>query len=108
MQKTEQDVERFQVEKLKVEVHSNSEAAGAAAAKASADVLKKLAASGKKIGVIFATGASQIDALKALTSIPGLPWSQVDGFHMDDYIGLPLDHPASFRGYLEEKLVRKV
>ena len=108
MQKTDQDVEHFQVEKLKVEVHPNREAAGASAAYASAEALKKLAALGKRIGVIFATGASQIDALKALTSIPGLPWSQVDGFHMDDYIGLPLDHPASFRGYLEEKLVRKV
>jgi glucosamine-6-phosphate deaminase len=108
MQKTDQDVEHFQVEKLKVEVYPSREVAGAAAANASAEALKKLAASGKKIGVIFATGASQIDALKALTSIPGLPWSQVDGFHMDDYIGLPLDHPASFRGYLEEKLVRRV
>src|SRR6185437_3285097 len=32
----------------------------------------------------------------------------VDGFHMDDYVGLPLDHPASFRAYLEEKLVKRV
>jgi glucosamine-6-phosphate deaminase len=108
MQKTDWGVEYFQVGKLKVEVHPNREAAGAAAANASAAALKKFTASGKKIGVIFATGASQIDALKALTSIPGLPWSQVDGFHMDDYIGLPLDHPASFRNYLEEKLVQKV
>jgi glucosamine-6-phosphate deaminase len=108
MQNTDRNVRYFQVEKLKVEVHSSREAAGAAAADASAEALKKLAALGKNIGVIFATGASQIEALKVLTAIPGLPWSQVDGFHMDDYIGLPLDHPASFRGYLEEKLVRKV
>jgi glucosamine-6-phosphate deaminase len=108
MQKTDQDVEYFRVEKLKVEVHSSREAAGAAAANASAQALKTLAASGKNFGVIFATGASQMEALKSLTAIPGLPWRRVDGFHMDDYIGLPLDHPASFRGYLEEKLVRKV
>jgi len=108
MQKTDPDVEHFQVEKLKVEVHPNREAAGAAAASASAEALKKLAARSKNVAVIFATGASQIEALKVLTAIPSLPWSQVDGFHMDDYIGLPLDHPASFRGYLEERLVRKV
>jgi glucosamine-6-phosphate deaminase len=108
MLKTDRDVESFRVEKLKVEVHPSREAAGAAAASASAEALKKLAASGQNFGVIFATGASQIEALKVLTAIPGLPWTQVDGFHMDDYIGLPLDHPASFRGYLEEKLVRKV
>jgi len=108
MQKIDQDVDNFQVEKLKVEVHSSREAAGAAAAKASAEALKKLAVAGKNFGVIFATGASQIEALKVLTAIPALPWSRVEGFHMDDYIGLPLDHPASFRGYLEERLVRKV
>ena len=108
MLKSDLDVEYFQVEKLKVEVHSSREAAGAAAAKASVEALKKLAARGKNFGVIFATGASQMEALKSLTAMPGLPWSQVDGFHMDDYIGLPLDHPASFRGYLEERLVRKV
>lgn len=100
--------EYFQVEKLKVEVHPSSEAAGAAAANASAGALKKLATLGKTFGVIFATGASQIETLKALTAIRSLPWNQVDGFHMDDYVGLPLNHPASFRAYLEQKLVSKV
>jgi glucosamine-6-phosphate deaminase len=108
MLKADRDVEYFQVEKLKVEVYSSREAVGAAAAKASAEALKKLAALGKNFGVIFATGASQIEVLKVLTAIRDLPWSRVDGFHVDDYIGLPLDHAASFRGYLEEKLVGKV
>ena len=108
MQKAHPGVEYFQVERLKVEVHPSSEAAGAAAAHASAEALKRLAVSGKVIGVIFATGASQIETLKVLATIPGLPWKQVDGFHMDDYLGLPLDHPASFRAYLEEKLVERV
>jgi glucosamine-6-phosphate deaminase len=108
MQKTNPDAAYFQVQKLKVEVHPSTEAAGAAAAKASAEALKELARSRKKFGVIFATGASQIETLKALTAMPGLPWRQVDGFHMDDYVGLPLNHPASFRAYLEQKLVDKV
>jgi glucosamine-6-phosphate deaminase len=108
MEKLTSEVEEFQVEKLKVQVHPSREAAGAAAAKATADSIKALAAARKIFSVIFATGASQIETLKALTAIPGLPWAQIDGFHMDDYVGLPLDHPASFRAYLEEKLVRKV
>jgi glucosamine-6-phosphate deaminase len=108
MPKSDQDVQYFQVEKIKVEVHPSREAAGAAAAHAAADALQRLAATRKSFGVIFATGASQIETLKALTAIPGLPWNQVVGFHMDDYVGLPLDHPASFRGYLEEKLTQKV
>lgn len=107
MQNTDRDVEQFQVEKLKIEVHPSREAAGAAAAKAAAEALQRLAQS-DRIGVVFATGASQIETLKYLTSIPNLPWRQVDGFHVDDYIGLPSNHIASFRPYLEEKLVRKV
>ena len=108
MQTITPGAEHFQVEKLKIEVHSSSEAAGVAAANASAEALKKLATLRKTFGVIFATGASQIETLKALTAIPNLPWKQVDGFHMDDYVGLPLNHPASFRAYLEQKLVSKV
>src|SRR5215469_15517674 len=108
MQNTGREIARFEIEKLKVEVHPSREAAGIAAASASAEALKKMTASGTNVAVIFATGASQIETLKALTNISGLPWNKVDGFHMDDYVGLRLDHPASFRAYLEENLVKKV
>lgn len=108
MQKTTPGVQRFHVEKLKVEVHPTTEAAGAAAANASAQAIRELGEAGKPVAVIFATGASQIATLKALTAISGLPWNQVDGFHMDDYVGLPLNHPASFRAYLEQNLINKV
>jgi glucosamine-6-phosphate deaminase len=104
---TDRGIERFQVEKLKIEVHPSREAAGVAAAKAAAETLQSLTQSAQ-IGVVFATGASQIETLKYLTSIPNLPWQKVDGFHVDDYIGLPSNHKASFRPYLEEKLVKKV
>jgi len=58
--------------------------------------------------VIFATGVSQMQTLDALTSIEGLPWDKIRGFHMDEYIGISADHPASFRWYLRERLTRKV
>jgi glucosamine-6-phosphate deaminase len=60
------------------------------------------------VGVIFATGASQLETLNALTGIPDLPWDHVAGFHMDEYVGLPSDHPASFRRYLRENLTSRV
>jgi glucosamine-6-phosphate deaminase len=60
------------------------------------------------IGVIFATGASQLETLLALTSIPGLPWGKVQGFHLDEYLGMDENHPASFRRYLRENLTRRV
>jgi glucosamine-6-phosphate deaminase len=93
---------------LKVEVHPSRTAAGLAAARAAASALAGLAETRDSIGVIFATGVSQFDTLDALTSIENVPWAQVRGFHMDEYVGIPADHPASFRRYMRERLVRKV
>ena len=101
-------VTSFKAGNLKLEVHPSKQAAGAAAAHAAAAELRRLDSLGDSIGVIFATGASQFDTLDALTSIPGLPWGKVQGFHMDEYIGLDAHHPASFRRYLRERLTRRV
>jgi glucosamine-6-phosphate deaminase len=57
--------------------------------------------------IIAATGASQFDFLDALTAAPGIDWSSVEMFHLDEYVGLPIDHPASFRKYLLERLIAK-
>ncbi len=58
--------------------------------------------------IIVATGASQFEVLAALTAAPGVDWPKVTGFHLDEYLGLPMSHPASFRGYLKERLVDRV
>jgi glucosamine-6-phosphate deaminase len=93
---------------IKLRIHPNRKSAGEAAARAAADELQRLAKLGKNIAVIFATGASQFDTLGALTSLPGLPWDRVVGFHLDEYVGLDENHPASFRRYLREKLTSLV
>ena len=101
-------IHSLQVGKLKVESYESTEAMGKAAADSAAESLRALAAQNDVVGVIFATGASQMATLEALTSIPGLPWEKVVGFHMDEYLGIPDDHPASFRRYLRERLTSKV
>lgn len=101
-------VKRLQFGTLKVEIHPSSKAAGLEAARAAAKAMAELAQSRGTVGVIFATGASQLAILDALTSLPGIPWNQVRGFHMDEYIGISQDHPASFRRYLRERLTAKV
>ena len=58
--------------------------------------------------IIVATGASQLDFLDVLTHAEGIDWKHVEMFHLDEYIGLPVIHPASFRKYLLESLIRKV
>jgi len=93
--------------RLKVEVHVSREKAGQSAANAVASALKAAAKDRESFGVIFATGASQLAALEALSRIQQLPWHCVRGFHLDDYVGLPADHPASFHAYLRENLPQR-
>ncbi|MGA8273526.1 MAG: glucosamine-6-phosphate deaminase [Candidatus Sulfotelmatobacter sp.] len=60
-----------------------------------------------KARIIAATGAAQFEFLEALTSLPGIDWKQVEMFHLDEYVGLPASHPASFRRFLLERLIQK-
>jgi glucosamine-6-phosphate deaminase len=108
METENNNVTRFNAGTMKLEIHASKKAAGTAAAHAAADELLRLDQLGKLIGVIFATGASQLETLDALTSIPGLPWDRVQGFHLDEYVGLDVNHAASFRRYLREKLTQRV
>jgi glucosamine-6-phosphate deaminase len=103
-----QDVICFTLGKVRAEIHPDKKAAGAAAAQAVAEEIRRLNRLGAEIAVIFATGASQIDMLDALTSISGLPWKGIQGFHLDEYVGLDENHPASFRRYLRDRLTSRV
>jgi glucosamine-6-phosphate deaminase len=98
----------LQVGTLKIEVHSNPQRAGAAAAQAAAATIRARAEHAGDIGVIFATGASQIETLRALTATSNIPWERVIGFHMDEYAALQPEHPASFVGYLRQRLTSRV
>ncbi len=101
-------VQRIQVGSLKVEIHPDGKSAGVAAAEAVAEYLRQQKNIVREIAVIFATGASQLETLEALTDTPGLPWDQVSGFHLDEYVGIDENHPASFRRYLRENLTERV
>ena len=60
-----------------------------------------------KARLIAATGAAQFEFLEALTTLPALDWKRVEMFHLDEYIGLPETHPASFCRFLKERLIQK-
>jgi glucosamine-6-phosphate deaminase len=81
--------------------------AAAAAAQAAATIRKAISDKGVA-RIIAATGASQFEFLDALTAMPDIDWKRVEMFHLDEYIGLPQSHPASFRGYLLKRLINKV
>jgi glucosamine-6-phosphate deaminase len=78
----------------------------AAAEQASAAIRRAIAERGHA-RIIAATAASQLEFLEALTKAPGIDWPRVEVFHLDEYLGLPVRHPGSFRKMLLEQLVRK-
>jgi glucosamine-6-phosphate deaminase len=80
--------------------------AGAAAAQAAAAVRSAIAFR-RRARIVAATGASQFAFLQALTATPGIDWRRIELFHLDEYIGLPMNHPARFCKYLQERLIDK-
>ena len=92
---------------MQVIVSPTKSEVGSAAAKHAAKSLQRVLAQSAIARIIAATGASQFDFLQFLTATPGIDWQRVEMFHLDEYIGLPLDHPASFRRYLMERFIQK-
>lgn len=78
---------------------------GQAAAEQAARAVKQAIAERGQARIIAATGMSQFEFLKALIALPGIDWQRVEMFHLDEYVGLPITHPASFRKYLLERFI---
>lgn len=108
MEAADKTIKHFKAGTLNIEVYPDGATAGDAAARAAANALARLAQAQEEIGVIFATGASQLDTLRPLTSLPNVRWDKVIGFHLDEYVGINVEHPASFRGYLRKNLTERV
>jgi len=99
--------EDYREDVMELVVHDNTGLLGRHAAEMGAAAIVE--AIGKKGGasVIVATGASQFEMLDALVR-HDIDWSKVTVFHLDEYVGLPEGHKASFRGYLRNRLVNRV
>ena len=81
---------------------------GKEAAKIGAQKIRESISSQGEANIIVATGASQFEMLNHLTKENGIDWTKVTGFHLDEYIGIPIDHSASFRLYLWKRFVSKL
>lgn len=78
------------------------------AAERAAGLIRGAVAERGRARIVVATGNSQLDFVEALTSMPDIPWPQVDIFHMDEYVGMNDSHPASFRKWIRERVVERV
>ena len=92
---------------MNIVIKETKDAMGRAAAESAAAAIRGAIAARGEARIIVATGASQFEFLGHLVAI-GADWSRVTAFHLDEYIGLPLAHPASFRKYLKERFVDRV
>jgi len=93
---------------MRVEVFDSKREAGEAAARDAAGIIRGAIAARGAARAVAATGASQFEFLDALTRAEGIDWGKVTFFHLDEYVGLPESHPASFRKYLRERLAERV
>ena len=78
---------------------------GRLAAEWGAQAIREALARDGQASIIVATGASQFEMLEQLVRAEGIDWSRVTAFHLDEYVGLPETHPASFRRYLRERFL---
>ena len=89
---------------MKIEISETKQELGKLAAEKGAELIRKAIQKNGKANIIVATGASQFEMLGELVK-EDIDWSVVTGFHLDEYIGIEVSHPASFRKYLKERFV---
>jgi glucosamine-6-phosphate deaminase len=93
---------------LQIRTFPDKVSLGEAAAAEAASALRDTIARQGRACVVAATGASQFEFLEALVLAPDVDWRRTVFFHLDEYVGLPASHAASFRRYLKERLADRV
>lgn len=93
---------------VNVHISESKQEMGEAAARAGAELLRERLRARGNASIILATGSSQFEMLDGLVREPGIDWSRVAVFHLDEYVGMLESHPASFRRYLRERFVSRL
>ncbi len=93
---------------MRIHVFDSKEEMGVRAAAGGAERLRKALNDRGEANIIVATGASQFEMLSSLVSEADIAWDRVTSFHLDEYVGIPVTHPASFRLYLERRFVSQL
>lgn len=90
-----------------IKVFEDRASLGRSAAERAATVIRDAIRDRGEARIVAASAASQFEFLEALTAAPGIDWAHVTLFHLDEYIGLPMTHPASFCKFLQDRLIGK-
>lgn len=89
---------------MNIDISSDAKELGIKAARLAASKINEAVSLNGEARIITATGASQFETLQFLVK-EEIPWHKVEVFHLDEYIGIPVSHPASFRKYLRERFI---
>lgn len=95
-------------EGMKINIFDTPAELGHAAAEEAAAVVRSALIERGHARIIVATGNSQLHTVQAFTNAPAIDWNAVEVFHLDEYVGISADHPASFRRWIREKFVDRV
>ena len=93
---------------MQINISEDPKVLGKTAGSRAAELLRDTIKKNGSANLILATGTSQFETINQLIAEKGIDWSKVVMFHLDEYIGLPITHPASFRKYLTERFLSKV
>ncbi|MGE3242509.1 MAG: glucosamine-6-phosphate deaminase [Pirellulales bacterium] len=93
---------------MNVQIIANKQELGAKAASDGAALIRNALETRGHANIVLACAASQFEMLAHLIREPGIAWNRVTLFHLDEYIGLPISHPASFRRFLWERFVSQL
>lgn len=93
---------------MEIIISENNCELGERAGKSAAEKIKKTIAENGQANIILATGSSQFATLSNMLKDEAIDWSMVNMFHLDEYIGLPETHQASFRKYLRERFINQL
>ena len=105
MKQTDNSIEAKTVDRMSVHIFGSNEKLGQAAANDLAVILSQILSKQEKAAIIFACANSQLTFLTAVKAIKGIDWNRIVIFHMDEYLGMSDQHPASFARFIGEKLV---
>lgn len=93
---------------MKIVIAQDRAELGSFVAQQAAELLRGKLQAQAECNIVVATGSSQFEVLEALVQQEGVDWSRVNGFHLDEYLGLERSHSASFCGYLASRFVERV
>lgn len=91
---------------MNIKIFDDKISLGQAAAEQAASAIRQALATNGQARIIAATGASQFEFLAALIQASDIDWTKVEMFHLDEYVGMSIAHPASFRKYLLERFIQ--